>query len=592
MSKSLVIGELDKLEFKKNEELIVIENYYKDFYQSKNIRNDISIAKPYLDSQKDKKIAFEECEKIYLNILGDISKSLNKLHKIKLTIRSWEIIFGNWLRFFVWLCFERYNNLNSIFKRNQIEKVYFSKNNEFIFSNNKTSDISYSSIDEQWNNNLYLKIFEYLEISKNENIKVSIKNHDLKLKERLLFEKKTYFKESFFKKILNLFSILRTNNDGVILNTYLPPLYEKILEILFLQTPKKWEFKEIVFKNHDSIIRSKIDIRKDNSKNLENFIRKQIQNFLPISIIESFQDIITMSKNAGLPKNPKFIFTSNDFESNEIFKFYTAILLMKKNIPYIIGQHGNSYFTDLRNDKYRSEFNFSNKFLTWGYSKQPKFKGLFNFSSYGRKKYKPSNKKKLLIVVSPLEFKLFPFDTIEQTEIGFKNVINILDFLNKKILQNTTIRLHNSYYSKRGDYYLKKYFKSKSLQIDMGQKSFPIARSAARLSFFNYDSTGILENLALNFPTVCLWDNIKSNINDKFFYKYELLIDAKILFLNKNDLADHLNNVWDNIDGWWLSKTTQEKIKKFNENFNIQGDFHSLFKLKKICLEKNEKNIL
>ena len=44
-----------------------------------------------------------------------------------------------------------------------------------------------------------------------------------------------------------------------------------------------------------------------------------------------------MSKNVGFPKNPSFIFTSNDFESNEIFKIYTAILLMKKNIPYIIG---------------------------------------------------------------------------------------------------------------------------------------------------------------------------------------------------------------------------------------------------------------
>ncbi len=591
MDKSLVIGELDNPKFEINEEIIVIENYYKDFYINKNIKNNILIAKPFLDSQKEKKLAFEECEKIYQKILTDISKSLNKFHLVELNQRSWEIIFGNWLRFFVWLCFERFNHLSSIFNNNKIKKVYFSKNNEFIFATNKTSDISYSSIDDQWNNNLYFEIFNFLEISKNKDIQVFIKKHNIKSKEKLSYKKKINFKEIFFKKILNFLSIFGTKNDGIILNTYLPPLYEKILEILLLQVPRKWEFEEIVFKKANSLIRSKIDIKIDNSKNLENFIRTQIQNFLPISIIESFNNIISMSKNVGFPKNPSFIFTSNDFESNEIFKIYTAILLMKKNIPYIIGQHGNSYFTDLRNDKYRSEFNFSNKFLTWGHFKPHKFKSLFNFSSFGRKKYKSSNKKKLLIIVSPLEFKLFPFDTIEQTELGFKNVISVLNVLNKKIQAHSTVRLHNSYYSKRGEYYLKKYFKNKSLDIDMGKKSFPIARASARLSFFNYDSTGILENLALNYPTVCLWENVEDNINDQFFFKYKFLIEAKILFLDKGDLVNHLNRFWDNIDEWWLSKNTQENIQKFNENFNIHGNFRSLFKLKKICLEKNEKNV-
>ena len=207
MDKSLVIGELDNPKFEINEEIIVIENYYKDFYINKNIKNNILIAKPFLDGQKEKKLAFEECEKIYQNILIDISKSLNKFHLVELTQRSWEIIFGNWLRFFVWLCFERFNHLSSIFNNNKIKKVYFSKNNEFIFATNKTSDISYSSIDDQWNNNLYLEIFNFLEISKNKDIQVFIKKHNIKSKENYHI-KKFNFKEIFFKKILNFYQYL------------------------------------------------------------------------------------------------------------------------------------------------------------------------------------------------------------------------------------------------------------------------------------------------------------------------------------------------------------------------------------------------
>ena len=95
----------------------------------------------------------------------------------------------------------------------------------------------------------------------------------------------------------------------------------------------------------------------------------------------------------------------------------------------------------------------------------------------------------------------------------------------------------------------------------MGKKSFPSARASARLSFFNYDSTGILENPAPNYPTVCLWENVEDNINDQFFFKYKFLIEAKILFLDKGDLVNHLNRFWDNIDEWWLSKNTQENIQ-------------------------------
>ena len=64
-----------------------------------------------------------------------------------------------------------------------------------------------------------------------------------------------------------------------------------------------------------------------------------------------------------------------------------------------------------------------------------------------------------------------------------------------------------------------------------------------------------------------------------------MLIDAKILFLNKDDLVEHLNQVWNSIDEWWLSKNTQNNIKKFNQKLNITGDYSSLFELK-ACLEK------
>ena len=78
-----------------------------------------------------------------------------------------------------------------------------------------------------------------------------------------------------------------------------------------------------------------------------------------------------------------------------------------------------------------------------------------------------------------------------------------------------------------------------------------------------------------------MWDNFKNNLSDEFLSKYELLIKANILFLDKKDLVNHLNNIWQNIDKWWLSENTQKLIQEFNKDFNNRGNLFSLLKLRK-----------
>lgn len=581
---SLVVSEIKNIKFS-NENIFVLEQYFKDYYQNKNFINDIKILPPYNEKKAQRVVAYQKCNEIYKETLKDISESLNKFHKINFSYRSWEIIFGDWLMYFVWILFERYNSFIEILKTHDFKNIYGTKNDNFIFAGNNTIDIVYSSIDNNWNSNLYFRILNYINFNKSnisfENLS-NIVNTNLKIK-----TKKKKISKKIFEKILKIFSLVKFKNDAIVINTYLPLLYEKFFELLLFQTPKLWKFDKINYKPFDLKLRSKIQLEIGREKNVNNFIKSNIKEFLPTCVVESFSDILKKSENAGFPKNPKFIFTSNDFEGNEIFKFYTASLLMKKKTNYFIGQHGNLYFTDLRIDKYRSEFNSCDKFFTWGHSKPPKFKSLFNFSSFGRKKYKFQSKKNLLIVVSPLDYKIYPYNSIAQTESGYKNVLKVLKKVDKEISKHAVIRLNHQYNSSKGKYYFDKYFKNIPFKIEKGERTFVKARCESKLTFFNYDSSGILENLALNYPTICMWNNIEDNINDQFLKDYKILIDAKILFLNKNELAKHLNQVWNNIDEWWLSKNTQDNIKRFNQKLNVAGNYFSLFELKKSCLEKN-----
>ena len=579
---SLVLSEIDFKNFENNEIIYVMDEYYIDFLREKKIKNEINLTSPSFKTKDERILALDTCEKIYQRILKDLSISLNNLHNIKFNSRSWEIIFGNWLRYFVWICYERYYYLKQIIKNKKINKIYYSKNDNFIFALNNTESIAFASINDTWNSNFYNKIIEYQNfdckkiffVSKEKNKVESYKN----------VNKEENYIQKIIKKILNNLKFIKSQKDGVIINTYLPTFYEKILELSFLQIPKNWRLKKIKYNTFNQNLREKIILKKNLDKSLENFIRVNIKNFLPISTVESFYEIIQKTKMSGLPEKPKFIFTSNDFENNEILKFYVALKTREENTKYIIGQHGNTYFTDLRSDKFRSEFNFSDKFLTWGYNTKEKFQSAFNFTSIGKKKYKACNKNKLLAIVSPLEFRMFPFNTISQTEKGFVNSIDIINGLKKTIYENTVLRLHPSFKTRRGEYYINKYFNNKNFNINFGEKPFSDARSSSKITFFNYDSTGILENLVMNYPTVCMWEDIYENINNNLSSKYKNLCDAKILFFNKEDLISHLNSVWENIDDWWFDRKTQSLINEFNNNFNKQGNLFSIFKMKKQIL--------
>ena len=60
---------------------------------------------------------YKYCEKIYKNLIADLTNRLNLTHQITFSEKKWEIIFGDWLKNFVYIC---YKNFSSFFDHNNI----------------------------------------------------------------------------------------------------------------------------------------------------------------------------------------------------------------------------------------------------------------------------------------------------------------------------------------------------------------------------------------------------------------------------------------------------------------------------------------
>ena len=160
------------------------------------------------------------------------------------------------------------------------------------------------------------------------------------------------------------------------------------------------------------------------------------------------------------------------------------------------------------------------------------------------------------------------------------NSILLKEKIDKNISNQTILRLDKDFkiYNHSFNKKILKMFNANNLFF--GENKLDKLIEKSRLCIFTYDSTGILENLSLNIPTLAIWNNFDNHLNDEFREKYLLLKKGKIFFEDIDELVSHINKHWENISSWWFSEENQSFITKFNEDFNNKGNVKSLIKLK------------
>ncbi len=541
-----------------------------------------------LFSNKERIYSFNECDQIYKSILDDLFLKLNKHHNIKWTRRSWEILIGFWLRKFVYIIYFKFNNLNNILKRKNIDKVCLSKIKNNNLASHESTSIQDLSIDSDWSWILYSKIFEYLDTNK---IKVDYFENEKKnfYENQTLFEKLNKNKKKLKHKLLASYNFLTnkllSENRNFIVGTYLPQIEEKKLELLFGQIPTFYTPPKIEYSFANYNLRQKISLNK-NCLIKEKIVRDLLLSYLPTFVLENFQVLKTTVEKHNYPKNPKFIFTSNIFQSDEAFKFYLANMISSnKSIKYFVGQHGNSYFTRIDNN-YSNEVLTCDYFISWGNKNKDDKKIINLFNLKLPKNSRKKNTNKIVIVFRSLGYQTVPYDRWKEGKEELLMAKTFIKYFDKNFYKNIHLRLHGSF-KHRYKSFVQNYLNDISnFKKDFEEYSYEKVIDDARLVIFTYDATGFLENLVSNKPSISLYPNIYIHLNEDCKKYYKNLKDAKIIFDNPKEMYDHINDIWPNIDDWWNNQKTQNEIKNFLKFFSASPNQSPLRLIKKNIIEK------
>ena len=115
---------------------------------------------------------------------------------------------GHWLKRFIYLTYHRYYSVRNVIKNKKINKVYLVDTNKFQLATEDTSGIAHASLNDKWNNKLYMHILKHLRFNNIVEISSSNKNKKLKYKTILEIEKvkKNKLKFKIFNLLVSFFS--------------------------------------------------------------------------------------------------------------------------------------------------------------------------------------------------------------------------------------------------------------------------------------------------------------------------------------------------------------------------------------------------
>lgn len=546
---------------------------YKERHKYKDFKFEI-INSPTLMWCERNNIDFaKQTQKIIKNELEVFAKILNNFHGEKFSEKYWNIILSPWISHFVAMVQIIEKRLEIITSKYDMDSATFYEDDlEMLLPNDYSEGFKYLGFDGNYFNNIILKIL----INNYKNIKINfihcdnkfnIKLPDLSSKEGL--SAKRVLKTIFFKMI-NFLPLIE--GRPFIIGTVFNSVFEIIFKIRNFQTPKQINFSKSYKFREKHINRKKITHKIFNSeiKDIKNiFLTRLIFEFFPCSYVENFKKNIEIKNKKKWPKKPNYIFTCYSLYYDEIFKIYAAECVEKK-IPYIVGQHGNNYSTRIPYWKFPESYT-ADKFLMWG----EKLNFINSYKGFNLRKPYTFNVNKtiankgllLLCKTSYEETNLLEtiYDDQNQNSLFLNDLIQNLSLDKQKDL---TVRFLNDNTNEHCCEELRMKDFNAKIKIELGKIPALKLIKANKLIIFCYDSTGFLEGLSMNRPTLMYINKKELNyLRDDVLNDYKTLIDLKIIHTDPYQICDHINNVWNNLEDWWFCDEVQNQINIFKNKY-------------------------
>ena len=79
-------------------------------------------------------------------------------------MKIWRIIFGRWIKDFIYISYKIFLEIENIFLKNEIHKTISLKSNSEELVTDNSKSLVYASLSSEWHSNISTRILEYMDI--------------------------------------------------------------------------------------------------------------------------------------------------------------------------------------------------------------------------------------------------------------------------------------------------------------------------------------------------------------------------------------------------------------------------------------------
>jgi putative transferase (TIGR04331 family) len=490
-------------------------------------------------------------------ILEELVIKLNKHHQINKSTNYWRIILGPWLFLFTPVLFDRWEGIRISIQNYDLDETFILSLNEEEGIPDDYDDLNYLSNDDVWNHSIFSHILvNYFQK------KIKLTTIPFKT-ETDIYNRIQRNKSSFRSKILffadKLISLLYKTQKVVILDGYFNKISLFKMLINLNQIPRfNSVFKEKIkyTRNFDGVRQDKLNI---NAKdNFEKFIESYLFSMIPVAYLESY---FFLSKKAkSINQNPKIIFTAISHYNNELFKVW-ASSQVENNSKLFITEHGGAipYKFSLMTEH---EAKIADKKIVW-HKKIDINQVQLSPTKVIRRRFDSTSRSVILLIgLESPKYSYFvqsgPVSSLVLDD--FESNISLVNLLSSDALINLKVRpALDQGWNLRLRY-------SDELGIDKISNHGAIDEDIknSKLVVCTYPSTTFLEAMLSNTPTVLVYSKEVWELRPEFGELLKRLKKVKIVFIDSESAANHINDISYDPRIWWDNYETLEARKYFN----------------------------
>ncbi|MES2510128.1 MAG: LIC12162 family protein [Pseudomonadota bacterium] len=503
---------------------------------------------------------------LYERLLQDLATQLNLIHNVDHGVRYWRILIGPWLGYFTQILFDRWSSVHQAINRYDISgTVVLTLNAEDVVPNDMLDFIG-AFVGDNWNHSLYSAILQQFtsvicvpgEVSRNARA-VNGKEQAGQLK-------------GVRPVLMDLYTrgtgLLRRNRESFLLGSGLSAIDELAVCRRLGQLPNRWRSIPGLPSQLDENKRKWV-LGGRSENEFEIAIRALISQYLPKTYLEGYSQLSDQVAGLPWPKHPKMIWSSNSYNSDDVFKAWVA-LKAEAGSTVVAGQHGGHYGVGRWSFNEDHEIAISDRYLSWGWSKADAGK-VFPVGQFNPKRPLKVVHGRLpgaLLVTCTMpqqSYVLYSSIVASQWLEYFEDQCRFVARLPKSIQSALTVRFypHDYGWSQR------ERWKEKFSNLRLDEGAIPIDEliGQSRLYISTYNATTYLESFNMDVPTVIYWNPEQWELRDSAMPFFESLKEVGIFHESPESAADHVSRIWDNVEEWWHGDKLRRVLADFKNQY-------------------------